>query len=154
MWWLAGIVLVAVILSPAQFRKFFLVVAGLSLLLGGTVYFYNQYSLERDLSLIRADEVALDELVLDTSFGTYLKGRLRNDSGQYVLREVRVRVQVYDCVTPEFSPDCTLHGTQEISLYGPVRPGRTKPFSTNIVLPPFKNDHPRVRYEIVSIKGK
>jgi hypothetical protein len=154
MWWLAVLVLVAIVLTPAQFRKFFLALVALSLVLGTSVYFYNQHSREKTLALIAPEEVALEELVLDTSFGTYLKGRLRNESEEHVLREVVVRVRVYDCTSPGLSPECPLLSTQEVSLYGPVRPGGSKPFSTNMVLPPLKGGYPGVRYEIVSIKGK
>ena len=144
----------ALVLTPSQFRKFFVGLVLLSVLFGAAVYQYNERSGQRAVSVIPIEDVGLEKLVLDTSFGTYLKGSLRNNSKAHVLRQAEVRIKVHDCPAPEVTSDCLLLSTQTVSLYGPVPPGAAKPFSTNIVVPSAREKYPLVTYEILATKGK
>ena len=154
MWRLAVLVLVALVLTPSQFRKFFVTLVALSVLLGTAVYQYNEHARQRTISVIPTEQVVIVNPVLDTSFGTYLKGRLENRSPKHTLREVEVRVTVHDCPGPESTPECEILSTQVVSLYGPVRPGSGKEFGTNIVIPAEVEGYPMVTCEILSTKGK
>jgi hypothetical protein len=164
---MAWAILLIIIIVPAfaipKFGKALLGLGGILLILAalGAVVLYKmdrQQRAEHEVAKtrIKLNEVELVDLVLRPghSTGSYtLVGRIRNQSTQYTLSEVRLKLTMRDC---KGSNDCEIVGETKESLYTSVPPGQARDLDEYVHFSGMRQPRGKYQweYQIVEILGR
>jgi hypothetical protein len=139
--WLAGIVVLLLLVFSASFRKVAgIAVPAVALIVG--IFILNQRQSEKEArERIPANELELTDMVLTTEYGSHkIVGRIRNRSPQYTLTAIGLTVTLEDCENDSPHRSCATIGEDKDHNYsvdippdqvrdfsGYIYPGDTKP---------------------------
>jgi len=156
--WLAGIVVLLLVVFSTGFRKAAVVVVAVVALVIGIFILYQQQSEKDAREFIPASEVEFQELTLQPeSVGIYrLVGRIKNNSPTYTLTGLSLKIVLEDCEGGDTArPSCVTIGEEQHSLFEHIPPGQVREISESV----FPGDtKPRGKlvwhYSISYTKGK
>lgn len=154
--WIAGLVLLALLVFVPRFRK---VLAGFLLFVlcaGAFFYLLGRHQEQDSLTRIASTDVSLEDLAFTPSENLYrLTGRLVNHSTQHTLRELGLLVTVNDCSRE--TQACITIGEARENLYLRIPPKQARDFKEAIHFPdgtPRPKGDMQWSYSIVEIKAE
>jgi hypothetical protein len=157
-WLIAVAIAVVALLFVAGFRKSAFSLAIGVLIVGVSVYLYNEHEEQQATSRITASEIAMENVELRPTFrSSYdLIGTIRNNSQTYRLDGIDVTVTMRDCRSKDKST-CTLIGQASGHAVMSLPPQESRDFVVSLY---FGGDRPKVKgtfawdYEITAITAK
>ena len=157
---IAAAVIVLLIVSP-RFRYIALFACLAFSAIGGGYYLHSQYQEIRSKKRIPIHDIKIEHMDLQaTSFGNYrIIGRIDNNSADYTLNSVSLRIFLEDCVQDESGePDCEVIGeaTEDVHVNSP--PQQTREFEQYVYffgsIPKTPPDKPDWHYVILHTHGE
>lgn len=131
--WIAGIIVLVLLIVSSGFRKFAGVLIGLAALVGGFFYLKNEQEESRSLSRIKNSELVFETVTLKPNYSSYkMVGRIKNNSPKYTLKKVTFMVSVNDCVGEAGSRNCITIGESNVNAYLIVPPGQARDFEESV----------------------
>ena len=144
--WIIGLVVLILLVVSAGFRKF----AGIFVLIaviGGVIYWqyqekYQENEEKQSKTRIKQSELLFEDVSLKTSYGSpYMVGRITNNSSQYTLKEVQLKLTFRDC--DKDNKNCIIVAEDDLFFYINIPPKQARDFKESVYL-----------YSDLKIKGK
>lgn len=125
--WIIVAAVVLLLVYSAGFRTVALGLLAFVIVVGIIVYVYEEIESQRSRTRILPQDLELNDLRLTTS-GSYsrqLTGRIKNNSDQYTLRSLDLKITFRDCEN-ELKESCTIVGeaTEHINVRIPPKQAR------------------------------
>ena len=142
--WIIGLVVLILLVVSAGFRKF----AGIFVLIaviGGVIYWqyqekYQENEEKQSKTRIKQSELLFEDVSLKTSYGSpYMVGRITNNSSQYTLKEVQLKLTFRDC--DKDNKNCIIVAEDDLFFYINIPPKQARDFKKSV-------------YPNLKIKGK
>lgn len=157
-WLIAVAILVVALLVATGYRKSAIGLALGVLIVGVSLYLYNERQEQQETSRISISEIALENVDLKPTFrsGYDLVGTIRNNSPKYRLDGIDVTATLRDCETKDKST-CTVIGQASAYVAVTVPPEESRDFVASLH---FGNDKPRARgtlawdYQVTAVTAK
>jgi hypothetical protein len=156
--WLAGIVILVLLVASSGFRKFAVGLLVLALVVGALFYLDAQDDDRRSLSRITLSELLIEDLMLVPDHGSYkLTGRIKNRSNTFALSSITFRTSMKDCVSDPLTTTCVVIAEGSTSPYLDIPSGQARDFERTVY---FSGDpiSPRGRlewdYEVSEIRAR
>ena len=132
--WLAGIIIVILLLVSAGFRKF----AGIFVLIcvvGGLLFWqYQEYEKNKLRNRIALSELVFKNISFKPYNGNYeMTGRLINDSDKYTLNGVQLKITARDCAYDDHA-DCIIISDANEYIYINIPAKQARDFRKDIYL--------------------
>ena len=156
--WLAGIVVLILLVVFPGFRKFAGGLFALTAVVGGFFYLQHEREESRSLSRIKSSELTFENVALTPDYSGYkLAGRVKNSSAKFTLKQVTFMVTMQDCTGESRSQDCITIGESNETVYVTVPPGQARDFDESVyfsggVLKP--KGHLQWNYSVSQTKGE
>lgn len=156
--WLAGIVVLILLVVFPGFRKFAGGLVALAVVVGGFFYLQNEREESHSLSRIKNHELIFENVTLNPDYSSYkIAGRIKNNSAKYTLKEVTLIVTMQDCSGESRSQNCITIGESNETMYITVPPGQARDFDESVYFP-GENINPKGHlawnYSVSQIKGE
>lgn len=156
--WLAGIVVLILLVVFPGFRKFVGVLIAIAAVMGGIYYLQDEHEKKLSLSRIRVSETTLEDMELKKEYGSYhITGRIKNNSEMYTLRELVLTVTMRDCSGEARPENCITIGESNPRTYLTIPPGQARDFEMGVYFP-GDGPHPKNRgvwdYSISEIRAE
>ena len=145
--WIIGLVVLILLVVSAGFRKF----AGIFVLIaviGGVIYWqyqekYQENEEKQSKTRIKQSELLFEDVsLINTSYGSpYMVGRITNNSSQYTLKEVQLKLTFRDC--DKDNKNCIIVAEDDLFFYINIPPKQARDFKESVYL-----------YSDLKIKGK
>ena len=144
--WIIGPVVLILLVVSAGFRKF----AGIFVLIaviGGVIYWqyqekYQENEEKQSKTRIKQSELLFEDVSLKTSYGSSdMVGRITNNSSQYTLKEVQLKLTFRDC--DKDNKNCIIVAEDDLFFYINIPPKQARDFKELVYL-----------YSDLKIKGK
>jgi len=153
--WLAGIVVLILLVVSPGFR---LLVGGLIMLaalVGGSIFLWDKLEGRLSLTRIQRSDLVFEDVKLNSGYSSYtLAGRVKNNSPKYILTEVTFVVTMKDCFGQGQSQNCTIIEESNSHAYLNVPPGQARDFNEYIYFSSLKpKGHLEWSYSVSQIKG-
>lgn len=132
--WVAGIVILILLIISAKFRKFFGVLV-LASATGGFLYWqYEKHEEEQSKSRISPSELFFEGVSLNSSYGSYnIVGRITNNSDKYTLNEVQLKITFRDC-DKGTQKNCIIIAQNNETIYINIPPKQARDFKEGVYL--------------------
>ncbi len=131
--WLAGIVVLILLVVFPGFRKFAGGLVVLAVVVGGFFYLQNEREESRSLSRIKNHELVFENVTLNPDYSGYkIEGRIKNNSAKYTLKAVTLIVAMQDCTGEPRSQNCITIGESNETMYLAVPPGQARDFDESV----------------------
>jgi hypothetical protein len=145
--WIFAIIIIVLLVFSAGFRKFAFILVAICIIGGFVFYKWYENKTEKEKQLSRsrlpASELIFDNFTLTPNYSGYeLKGRVINNSAQYTLTGVNMKLTFRDCELKD-QTNCIVIEEEDEYVWVDVPPKQARDFKENIYL---SSD--------ISIKGK
>lgn len=132
--WLAGIIILILLLVSAGFRKF----AGIFVLIcvvGGLLFWqYQEYEKNKSRNRIALSELVFENIAFKPSNGNYeMAGRLINNSEKYTLNGVQLKITAKDCAYND-NTECVIISDADEYIYINIPAKQARDFKKDIYL--------------------
>jgi len=141
--WIIGIVILVLLVISTGFRKFVGILV-LIAVIGGFIYWQNEKNEEKQSKTrIKPSELLFEDVLLKSSYGSGydLIGRITNNSSNYTLKGVQLKLTFRDC--DKDNKDCIIIGEDDEYIYINIPPKQARDFKESVYL-----------YSNLKIKGK
>jgi hypothetical protein len=157
-WLIAVAILIVCVLAATGFRKSAISLSLGVLIVGASLYAYNERQERKETSRIGVSEIAMENVDLRPTFrsGYDLVGTLKNNSPKYRVDGIDVVVTVRDCKTKDKS-SCAEIGQASAYVAVTVPPGESRDVVASLH---FGSDRPKAKgtlawdYEITAVTAK
>ena len=131
--WIAGIVVLILLIVFPGFRAFAGGLIALAALVGGFFYLKNEQEEGRSLSRIKNSELVFENVTLKPDYSGYkIEGRIKNNSPKYILKQVKFIVTMQDCSGEASSKYCVTIGESNESVYVTIPSRQARDFSDSM----------------------
>ena len=133
--WLAGVIILILLVVSERFRKF----AGVFILIcvvGGLLFWqYQEYEKNKPRNRISPSELVLKNVSFKPSNSNYeMTGRIINNSQEFTLNGVQLKITVKDCANNNNNNDCIIFTEKNEYLYVNIPPKQARDFRKDISL--------------------
>jgi hypothetical protein len=147
------LLLIAIFLKPSKFKKFFLIYTLIIGSIGLLVYEGNRYLDTRTSSAIQPSQVGLENFRMDTTLQLFLKGKIVNNADKGTIKELTLRLTVYDASKTTNGTDPGVFGVQEFTVVTRIGPDEHKEIIQKVSIPGLNLAQiPEWDLEVVSVK--
>lgn len=157
-WLVIGIVVLILLVLSTYFRKIAATAIVIIGLVGGLAYFLNEYAEERSLSRITAAELDFRNVTVKPGHSGYnLAVRVQNNSSEFTLKQVGLRLAMQDCTGEGDARDCVTIGESDVSMDLNIPPGQARDVEKTLY---FSGSPPKIlgelewSYSVSKIKGE
>ena len=132
--WIIGIVVLVLLIVSSGFRKF----AGVLVLvavIGGFIYWQYQKNEEKQSKTrIKPSELLFEDISLKSSYGSGydMVGRITNNSSQFTLKGVQLKLTFKDC--DKDNKDCIIVAEDNEYIYVNIPPKQARDFKESVYL--------------------
>lgn len=156
--WVIGIIVLILLMVSAWFRKVAVGAIIVAAVVGSLVYFLNEREEERSFSRISLSDLDFKNIALKPEHSGYrLSGRIKNNSGEFTLKQVDLVITMQDCTDAANSVDCVTIGESRENMDLNIPPGQARDFEKLLY---FSGGNPRIlgrlewNYSVSRIKGE
>lgn len=136
MGWVAAIVILVLLVISAGFRKFALTLLVTCAVVGFVLYHQHKSEEAKALSRVDINEIAFDNVrLLGSDYRDYeIVGRVKNNSNQYTLKGVNLKITFRDCPQRDSLDGCVVIGEIDEFLSLNIPPGQARDFEESVYL--------------------
>ncbi len=145
--WLAGIIILILLVVSEKFRKF----AGVFVLVcavGGLLFWqYQEFEKNKSRNRISPSELVLKNISFKLSHSSYeMTGRIINNSEKFTLNGVQLKITIKDCANND-PIDCIIFSEKNEYIYVHIPPKQARDFRKDISLYSDQNKEDRLVWD-------
>ncbi|MXS85515.1 hypothetical protein ABO04_06240 [Nitrosomonas sp. HPC101] len=134
--WVIGIAVLALLIISVWFRKVAIGVIILAVLVGSLIYFLSEREEERALSRIPFAELDFENVTLKPNYSGYsLSGRIKNNSQEFTLKQVKLLITLQDCTGAPDARKCVTVGESHESVNLNIPSNQARDFEKVLYFP-------------------
>ena len=145
--WLAGIIILILLVVSEKFRKFvgvFVLVCAV----GGLLFWqYQEFEKNKSRNRISPSELVLKNVSFKLSHSSYeMAGRIINNSEKFTLNGVQLKITIKDCANNDHI-DCIIFSEKNEYIYVYIPPKQARDFRKDISLYSDQNKEDRLVWD-------